>query len=108
MRESEILHQNGPAWVRADKKIGAYVVMLDGAVCAASDSAYALDADGLSIAIARCDYLASRVKCRACGVTLAAANAGAADCPKTNNYDHDFAGFPRYRKHAILRAVDKG
>lgn len=60
MRESDILYQNGRAWVYADKKRRAYIVMVDGNVCATSDSAYALDEDGLSIAKARIDYLAKR------------------------------------------------
>ncbi len=60
MKEADILYQNGRAWVFADRKRKAYVVMVDGNVCAQSDSAYALDSDGLSIAKARCDYLARK------------------------------------------------
>ena len=33
------------------------------------------------------------VKCKACGMTLAEANAGKFECEKTNNYEHDFPGF---------------
>lgn len=109
MREHDILYQNGPAWVKADRKIGAYVVMVDGAVHATSDSAYALDSDGLSIAKARCDYLAKQAakptdpKCQACGMRLSAANAGKPECAETNNYEHDFPG---YSMHVTLTAVD--
>ena len=58
MRETDILHENGPYWVARQK--GAYVVYHAGITHSISDSAYAPDADGLSIAVARCDYLARR------------------------------------------------
>lgn len=31
--------------------------------------------------------------CTACGITLAAANAGRSDCPNTNTFEHDFPGY---------------
>lgn len=58
VREIDIVYSSAPAWIFADRKGKAYVVMLDGTTVAESDSAYALDDDGLSIAKARCDYLA--------------------------------------------------
>lgn len=56
MREPDILHANGEYWV--GQQAGDYVVYRDGPTHATSDSAFHKDADGLSIAIARCDYLA--------------------------------------------------
>lgn len=56
MRESDIVHENGMFWVARDRK--AYVVFRNGFIYSASDSAYEKTPDGLSIAIARCDYLA--------------------------------------------------
>lgn len=60
LKEKDIKHENGPCWV-ADES-DAYVVYqisLSGTHSIA-DSAYSHDADGLSIAKARCDYLAKR------------------------------------------------
>lgn len=56
MRESDIMHENGAYWVGRTKS--GYVVFRSGVTHSTSDSAYELNADGLSIAIARCDYLA--------------------------------------------------
>ena len=58
MREQDIMHENGDYWVGRERQ--AYVVYKNGATHSTSDSAYRRDADGLSIAIARCDYLALR------------------------------------------------
>lgn len=58
MRESDIMHENGSYWVGRQK--GAYVVYHAGITHSISDSAYTPDDDGLSIAKARCDYLAKR------------------------------------------------
>ena len=60
MRESDILHENGDYWVARERK--AYVVYRVGLSVSISDSAYPKSPDGLSIAIARCDYLAKRSK----------------------------------------------
>lgn len=60
MSESEIVYDNGNFWVHADKKQSAYVVYRSGITHSVSDSAYAMNADGLSIAKARADYLANR------------------------------------------------
>ena len=55
------MHENGPYWVARDKagKMAAYVVYKAGITHSVSDSAYEQTEDGLSIAIARCDYLAT-------------------------------------------------
>lgn len=58
MRESDILHENGSFWVGMTKT--AYVVYRVNSTHSVSDSAYAKTPDGLSIAIARCNYLARR------------------------------------------------
>ncbi|WP_445496819.1 hypothetical protein [Photorhabdus sp. SF281] len=60
MREKDIVHENGKFWVLRDKD--AYCVMKSGVTHAVGDSAYALNEDGLSIAITRCDYLAGLVE----------------------------------------------
>ncbi|QCJ72219.1 hypothetical protein MNY66_16470 (plasmid) [Moellerella wisconsensis] len=60
MREKDIVHENGKFWVLRDKD--AYCVMKSGVTHSVGDSAYALTKDGLSIAIARCDYLAGRAE----------------------------------------------
>jgi hypothetical protein len=56
MRESDIAYENGDYWVAREKD--RYTVYQSGITHSVSDSAYRKDADGLSIAIARCDYLA--------------------------------------------------
>ena len=56
MRESDIMHEEGNYWVGRQRD--AYVVYKTGFQCSEADSAYARTADGLSIAIARCKYLA--------------------------------------------------
>ncbi|CAB4126527.1 hypothetical protein UFOVP75_1 [uncultured Caudovirales phage] len=64
MKESQIVHQNGEFWV-ANNNVGKdkqYTVYRDGVTHATADSAYAHNADGLSIAIVRCNYLASLQK----------------------------------------------
>lgn len=53
-KEKDIMHENGKYWVLNDK--GVYYVMISGFTHAKSDSAYS----SLCLAIARCDYLASR------------------------------------------------
>ncbi len=58
MRETDIMHEVGSYWVGRAK--AAYIVYRTGVTHSVSDSAYARDPDGLSIAIARCDYLAKR------------------------------------------------
>ncbi|MRN79443.1 MULTISPECIES: hypothetical protein [unclassified Brucella] len=60
MTEADIMHENGNFWVGRDRSSKAYVVYRAGTTHSVSDSAYALTPDGLSIAKARCDYLAKR------------------------------------------------
>lgn len=58
MTEEDIIHENGRFWV--GRECDAYVVYRSGSTHSVSDSAYAKTPDGLSIACARCDYLAKR------------------------------------------------
>lgn len=60
IKEKDIVHENGKFWVWRNVRQACYAVMRTGVTCSESDSAYPLNADGLSIAVARCDYLASR------------------------------------------------
>lgn len=57
-REQSIVHENGDYWVSNSN--GQYTVYCAGITHSKADSSYSSDADGLSIAIARCDYLARR------------------------------------------------
>lgn len=61
----DIAHENGTAWVLTDTKRQCYTVFIAGITHSTSDSAYPLTDDGLSIAIARADYLAARIKAKA-------------------------------------------
>ena len=63
IRAKDIVHENGRRWVLDSP--AAYVVMTAGLTHSTSDSAYTRDPDGLSIAVARCDYLARRDEERA-------------------------------------------
>lgn len=58
MREADIMHENGPYWVLRERD--GYMVLKSGVTHSVSDSTYAKTADGLSIAIARANYLAGR------------------------------------------------
>jgi hypothetical protein len=62
MTESDIMHESpcGRFWVGRDKESRAYVVYRVGITHSTADSGYAMTDDGLSIARARCDYLAKR------------------------------------------------
>ena len=62
MKESDIMHESacGKFWVGRDRAAAAYVVFRVGFTHSTADSAYAITSDGLSIARARCDYLAGR------------------------------------------------
>ena len=61
MRESDIMHETpcGKFWVGRDKAQEAYIVFRVGVTHSTSDSGYHLNDDGLSIAIARADYLSN-------------------------------------------------
>ena len=52
-----IVYENKDIWVAADKY--GYYVMVNGVTHAMTDSSFTLDSEGLSLANARCDYLAS-------------------------------------------------
>lgn len=56
-READIVHENGRVWVYRDRKHQRYTVFVAGLTHSVSDSAYRMTPDGLSIAVARCDYL---------------------------------------------------
>lgn len=58
MKESDIVYQVGIYWVANERN--KYTVYKDGVTCAESDSSYAKDEDGLSIAKARAVYLHRR------------------------------------------------
>lgn len=58
LREREIVHEAGDYWVLDAGD--SYAVMRIGVTHSVSESAYSHDLDGLSIAVARCNYLASR------------------------------------------------
>jgi hypothetical protein len=58
MTEAHIKHENGKYWVGDTGNY--YTVFKNCSTHARSDSSYAKTADGLSVAIARCDYLAKR------------------------------------------------
>ena len=58
IRESDIKHEAGKYWVLSTRD--AYIVLQTGLTHSTSDSAYPHTPDGLSIAIARCNYLAKK------------------------------------------------
>lgn len=60
LRERDIVYEIGKAWVRADRKNNCYTVMIVGITHSTSDSSYSFDADGLSIAKRRAEYLAAK------------------------------------------------
>lgn len=58
MKEQDIKYEQGDFWVGDTKD--SYTVFKTGITHSTSDSSYRHDADGLSIAIARCKYLANK------------------------------------------------
>lgn len=54
MNESDIIHECGVYWVLKERD--RYTVFKAGLTHSVSDSSYPGDADGLSLAIARCNY----------------------------------------------------
>lgn len=60
MLEKDIMHETpcGKYWVGRDTRQQAYVVYKVGVTHSTSDSGYHMTPDGLSIAIARANYLA--------------------------------------------------
>ena len=59
-RERDILYEVGAYWVMLNRRCNALVVMRNVGTHSVSDSAYCRGDNGLSIAKARCDYLAKR------------------------------------------------
>jgi hypothetical protein len=60
-RESDILYEVGRYWICKDNKLNAFVVFRDVGTHSEGESAYSLGNDGaMSLAMARCNYLASR------------------------------------------------
>lgn len=62
LKEKDIVHENGDFWVLKDRD--RYTVFKCGITHSTADSAYPLGEDGLSLAKARCDYLAKRASQR--------------------------------------------
>ena len=58
MKESQIVFDSGPVWVWKGPE--SYTVFKVGPVYSNPDSSYALTPDGLSIAIARAQYLTKK------------------------------------------------
>lgn len=58
MKESDIVHEIGDYWVARQR--GGYTVFRSGSLTSVSDSTYARDDDGHSLAVARANYLAKR------------------------------------------------
>jgi hypothetical protein len=58
INEQQIKHENGDYWVLDTGT--TYAVMRTDVTHSVSDSVYAHSADGLSVAISRCNYLAKR------------------------------------------------
>lgn len=56
--KDQVLHENGKYWVR-DELYG-YVVYENGITHAVSVQAFPLNEDGLSLAMAYCDYIADK------------------------------------------------
>lgn len=61
-KAADIMHENGNYWVCRDKRQKMYIVFKTSVTHSVSDSAYPLTEDGLSIAIARCNYMANKGK----------------------------------------------
>lgn len=64
-KEKDIMHENGNVWVLRENE--AYTVMVSGITHSISDSSYHPNDDGLSLAKARCDYLARKGAASYCG-----------------------------------------
>ena len=60
MRESDIMHENGNFWVAKDKS--GYLVLECGITHSKTLCTFAKDTDGLSLAVAYCDYKAKRLE----------------------------------------------
>lgn len=62
MQEFDIVYETGKFWVYRDRKNGRYTVFVQGFVGSVSDSSCPLTPDGLSVAKARADYLAKKMR----------------------------------------------
>jgi hypothetical protein len=60
----DIAHETASTWVLKNAKQGCYTVFIIGTSVSTSDSAYPLTDDGLSIAVARANYLAKRIEAK--------------------------------------------
>ena len=62
MKERDIKHESegGRFWVGDTRRPPSYTVYRVNGVASYADSSYARTPDGLSLAVARCDYLARR------------------------------------------------
>lgn len=58
MNERDVIHEAGPFWVGRTRNPASFTVYKVRGVASYPDSSYRMDADGKSIAIARCEYLA--------------------------------------------------
>ena len=56
MKETDIMHENGDYWVARERD--RYTVYQSGVTHSVGDSSYGKSDDGLTLAVARCDYLA--------------------------------------------------
>jgi hypothetical protein len=62
MTENDIVHQEGRFWIVRSRAPRAWVVMRDTNTHSVSDSAYSYTNEGLTLAKARCGYLAKHDK----------------------------------------------
>ncbi len=60
MTEHDIVFERGCAWVLRNRGLKRFEVLISGLTHSTSDSAYPMTSDGLSIAIARAEYLAAQ------------------------------------------------
>lgn len=60
MRESDIMFECGNYWVARDREYACHTVYKTGITHSKADCGFPLDDDGLSLAICRAKYLASR------------------------------------------------
>lgn len=59
-KEADIMHENGKFWVLRNKARKMYEICESGFTHSVSTCGFEMDDDGLSLAIAYCDYRASR------------------------------------------------
>ena len=59
-KEKHIEHEAGPFWVLDTGR--AYAVMVAGVTYSSCESSYARTPEGLSVAVARCNYLGAKYR----------------------------------------------